>query len=867
MFTMDFILYKIINALRMSQTERDRTCHEVGGGNLDEAEAPYITSASEVEDPVEVTDNNEITADLRCSIQRDFEFLKDCASHVDREVLYNLLLSQMHNSSRLKTIMCDMLQIPNAENLIREFQNAVEGLMAVNDEVQVKKSTEYVNQIKEMFPDVDTDFLVRECDGLESEEDYMRFVNTVMLSGSYHKENTNEPVRAQDGRDSELEGSPNNPYRPVVVYSSDEEVEYQTPCHRKVGKTKEADDGAVPSTSKSVSNSSMFNDEYSGSANSSYNKEVMDMDSISSPVEPEPEQTNGVIDDSDEEWTAEGRTDDLGQEGALPFVDMNLILDSEQDSNFSADSGGSPRVDDVQEIDDFGSPTPEYLAELTSDDEFSQAVLESSEEWVAANTAELIRLFPNTDPTFLRAECVKFEGSLEAMNEFVISKLEMNDMPSRTEYEKRLEMEELQNRYTKNFSIEDFLKVIPQPWEYFNNSNRNCKKYMLHSIAFLGTTFRKMSLGMIRAILIKNKCNLYRTYKQLSNIKLTRLRGAYYNSYKYPRPTTIDIQFLQEVAFIKNEKKIKKFIEAREVERKCKLEEARRTGSLLECQCCFDSDVMVDDAIYCPRDHCFCKNCLVKLVEVEMGQGNYQFACLAGCGEKYTLSSLQHALPPKMFSKVVRLIQMEEIKAAGIEDLVQCPFCNYATIMPPEAKIVTCLNPECQKESCRLCKELSHIPLRCDEVEKSEEVKMRTYIENKMTEALIRRCYKCGKAFVKEEGCNKMECSCGAKMCYVCRKPVQNYSHFNAQGGTEYHKCPLYSTNDELHVDLVERVAEEAKAEVLRANPDKTLKYDPTMVLPTRSYDEPMPGMNRGAGFVAGLLAIRPRQGVDRQGT
>lgn len=117
-----------------------------------------------------------------------------------------------------------------------------------------------------------------------------------------------------------------------------------------------------------------------------------------------------------------------------------------------------------------------------------------------------------------------------------------------------------------------------------------------------------------------------------------------------------------------------------------------------------------------------------------------------------------------------------------------------------------------------------------------------------------RRCYKCGKAFVKEEGCNKMQCSCGAKMCYVCRKPVSDYSHFNGQGGTEYQKCPLYSTNDELHVDLVEKVAEQAKAEILKANPDKTLKHDPTMVLPERTYDDPMPGMNRGAGLVAGLV-------------
>lgn len=46
---------------------------------------------------------------------------------------------------------------------------------------------------------------------------------------------------------------------------------------------------------------------------------------------------------------------------------------------------------------------------------------------------------------------------------------------------------------------------------------------------------------------------------------------------------------------------------------------------------------------------------------------------------------------------------------------------------------------------------------------------MRTYIETKMTEALIRNCYSCKKPFLKVDGCNKMTCACGAKMCYLCR--------------------------------------------------------------------------------------------------
>ena len=87
-----------------------------------------------------------------------------------------------------------------------------------------------------------------------------------------------------------------------------------------------------------------------------------------------------------------------------------------------------------------------------------------------------------------------------------------------------------------------------------------------------------------------------------------------------------------------------------------------------------------------------------------------------------------------------------------MQGLEECPFCQYTTIMdttPEENKIFQCLHPDCGIESCRLCHEMSHIPLRCDEVEKDAEVRKRTYIENKMTEALVRKCWKCHKPFIK----------------------------------------------------------------------------------------------------------------------
>lgn len=77
-----------------------------------------------------------------------------------------------------------------------------------------------------------------------------------------------------------------------------------------------------------------------------------------------------------------------------------------------------------------------------------------------------------------------------------------------------------------------------------------------------------------------------------------------------------------------------------------------------------------------------------------------------------------------------------------------------------------------------LCQEPSHIPLRCDQVEKSGETAMRKFIESRMSEAMLRTCANCNRKFYKTEGCNKMTCICGKTMCYLCRAPNIDYEHF-----------------------------------------------------------------------------------------
>ncbi|GAA5834774.1 hypothetical protein JCM11251_003659 [Rhodosporidiobolus azoricus] len=66
------------------------------------------------------------------------------------------------------------------------------------------------------------------------------------------------------------------------------------------------------------------------------------------------------------------------------------------------------------------------------------------------------------------------------------------------------------------------------------------------------------------------------------------------------------------------------------------------------------------------------------------------------------------------------------------------------------------------------------------ERERAEE-SLRLAVERAMSEAVQRRCERCGAGVVKEGGCNKITCRCGAAYCWSCRSPISpsvGYRHF-----------------------------------------------------------------------------------------
>ncbi|KAF3126604.1 hypothetical protein TWF569_000490 [Orbilia oligospora] len=255
----------------------------------------------------------------------------------------------------------------------------------------------------------------------------------------------------------------------------------------------------------------------------------------------------------------------------------------------------------------------------------------------------------------------------------------------------------------------------------------------------------------------------------------------------------------------------------------------RSDEELVECGCCF-GEVPPSQATQCTDGHLFCLQCGKQNAKTEIGQQRYKLFCMdtSGCRKEFSPREIRRFCDEKMVSALERFEQRDMIMKAGIEDLVECPFCEFALIMQSSAeddKEFRCQNPECGQISCRLCSKVTHIPYTCEESAKNKNENLRKDVEEAMTQALLRKCGKCSLPYVKESsGCNKIICTrCGAMNCYLCSKVIRDYNHFNdpARGGRSGN-CLLFDNTEERHHNEVEAAERAAIAKIRAENPEIT---------------------------------------------
>ena len=354
---------------------------------------------------------------------------------------------------------------------------------------------------------------------------------------------------------------------------------------------------------------------------------------------------------------------------------------------------------------------------------------------------------------------------------------------------------------------EEFLREFNgNPLEhYMDITSKVSENYRKDTVAYIVKHFPQLSLKEINQLIeaqnghflpsvkqaeIHVKNNSKRKGKALSKRKINEVPKA-----------EKDLQFMKEHVFFNLLPQIEQLKEKEASIRAEKVEQARQNGSLFDCEVCYDSDCLLEESVACMAGCLFCPDCVRRGVAVQIGEDKTVMSCLMGCGAVLPLSSLQSVISATQLVRLQQRQQAEEVRQAGLEDLMQCPACSYsAVISAPGFKVFYCANPECKRETCRLCGEKNHVPLSCDEVEKDTEVSARRKVEEAMTNAVLRECPRCKKMIMKTDGCNHMKCtSCEYMFCWLC------------MGGPEDH--PGSSADHIAQCDTEAQVAQKGRTE------------------------------------------------------
>ena len=129
-----------------------------------------------------------------------------------------------------------------------------------------------------------------------------------------------------------------------------------------------------------------------------------------------------------------------------------------------------------------------------------------------------------------------------------------------------------------------------------------------------------------------------------------------------------------------------------------------------ECACCFN-DVPLNRMISCNGDtvHFYCVECPRRQIETQMGQSRCRPQCFGvdDCQGTFSRGQLQQVLSERTFERLEHMQQQEDLKAAGLDFLSECPFCDFKMECPPVDvdKEFRCENTKCRKTSCRFCPE------------------------------------------------------------------------------------------------------------------------------------------------------------------
>jgi hypothetical protein len=140
-------------------------------------------------------------------------------------------------------------------------------------------------------------------------------------------------------------------------------------------------------------------------------------------------------------------------------------------------------------------------------------------------------------------------------------------------------------------------------------------------------------------------------------------------------PFVTDPILVDEIGFVKKKNGEWYEVVQLRLERKEARERSERTGTTLECQCCY-GDVAFEEMVACRDEgHLFCVTCVRRYAEERIfGLGSLPSAELTcphgdGCTSAFSNHTLETALPPKVMAKYNEMQFRSSIEKAHIDEM------------------------------------------------------------------------------------------------------------------------------------------------------------------------------------------------------
>ncbi|TKW55590.1 E3 ubiquitin-protein ligase [Colletotrichum tanaceti] len=479
-----------------------------------------------------------------------------------------------------------------------------------------------------------------------------------------------------------------------------------------------------------------------------------------------------------------------------------------------------------------------------SADAVTAEMTDVADEAKGACVTTVLDVFPGICPDFLDKTAAKFQYNPDKTIEDILRLVE-DGKP----YPKRFYFKTLKRKREEPEDPDDEATIL-RTYNYPGRIKESAREYIAMAKKLLKQEFPSATMSSILKIFASKSNQLLPAYMAVdAAMKENQWSpGKVYANIAYKKsPTSTDPQYegvqLDNTIQLTDNPEEKRALQELQAARKLLLKRneaseketaerqnlvwAREIGEVKECGCCFE-EFAQNRMVSCQNPdgcHFFCVGCVQLAAETAIGQSKYELVCMSMdiCEAGFSHQERQKFLTDQLSSALDRIENEAVLRMAGIENLERCPFCPYAAEYPPANtnREFRCDNLDCQKVSCRLCREETHIPKTCEENARDNGIKAEHEIEEAMSAAMIRKCNKCGTPFIKEEGCNKMTCvaaNCANIQCYVCSQSC-DYSHFNdrARGGKQGN-CPLFDDVNARHNAEVRRAEEEARRKVLESN-------------------------------------------------